>query len=199
LDLAKICVDFGDYLTSIAANTRSLNPDAANEDLIQIGGKVMNRKLPSMKWNSTSKTFNLKLTGTFALLSGVFWFHSPAKAIDFNREIRPILAGKCFTCHGPDKEARKASLRLDLREAALETDALVPGNLLESELHHRIHSTDLDDVMPPPESNQTLTPEEIDLLDQWIESGAAYDRHWAFVSPQKPLFPAMAFGGGKTR
>jgi len=113
-----------------------------------------------------------------------------SRAQDFNRQIRPILASKCFTCHGPDKESRQAKLRLDRRDSAIAAEALVPGNLKESELHYRIHSKDPDDVMPPPESNQSLTPEEIDLLDQWIEAGAPYDQHWAFVAPNQPPIPS---------
>lgn len=188
--IATICVGFGETSTPLATRACSPNQDVENEDLIQMGGKVMNRDEPSMKRDSTSKTLNLKRSGTLALLCGIFWSQSSAEAIDFNREIRPILAGKCFACHGPDEEARKAGLRLDLREAVIEADVLVPGKLMDSELHHRIHSTDPDEVMPPPESNQTLRPDEIDLLDQWIEAGAAYDRHWAFVSPQKPKIPS---------
>ncbi len=115
-----------------------------------------------------------------------------SRAQDFNRQIRPILASKCFACHGPDKESRQAKLRLDRRDSAIAAEALVPGNLKESELHYRIHSKDPDDVMPPPESNQSLTPEEIDLLDQWIEAGARYDQHWAFVAPNQPPIPSPA-------
>ena len=78
-------------------------------------------------------------------------------AIDFNREIRPLLASKCYACHGPDKEGRKAKLRLDVREDALKNDVIVPGEVEDSEFHYRIHSDDPDEIMPPPESHSSLT------------------------------------------
>jgi hypothetical protein len=119
-----------------------------------------------------------------------------AMALDFNREIRPLLASKCFACHGPDEQARKAGLRLDIREAAIQAEAFVPGQAEQSELHHRIHSKDMDEVMPPPESNQTLSQAEKKLLDQWIAAGATYDTHWAFVTPEQPEVPALKTAWG---
>ena len=77
--------------------------------------------------------------------------------IDYNRDVRPILAGKCYACHGPDKEGRKAKLRLDLREVALKNKVIVPGKIEESEFHYRIRSDDPDEIMPPPESHATRT------------------------------------------
>ena len=84
--------------------------------------------------------------------------------VDFNREIRPLLASKCYACHGPDEEGRKAKLRLDVREDALKNDAIVPGEIEESEFHYRIRSDDPEEIMPPPESHATLTAKEKDLL-----------------------------------
>ncbi|MDP6206717.1 MAG: c-type cytochrome domain-containing protein, partial [Roseibacillus sp.] len=107
-------------------------------------------------------------------------------AVDFNRDIRPLLASKCYTCHGPDKESRKAKLRLDLREEAIKKDVIVPGKLEDSELHYRIRSDDPEEIMPPSDSKVTLSDPERNLLEKWIVEGAKYDRHWAFVPPVSP-------------
>ena len=107
--------------------------------------------------------------------------------IDFNRDIRPILSDRCFKCHGPDAGNQKSEFRLDSRANAMKDlggyFGIVAGDLEESELHHRIRSTDNEEVMPPPGSKLTLSEEEKNLLDRWIREGAKYDRHWAF----KPL------------
>ncbi len=113
------------------------------------------------------------------------------RPIDYARQIRPILVKNCFSCHGPDDDAREAELRLDRAEAAYEAEAIVPGKPDESELVARITSDDADLLMPPAESKKTLTPEQIELLRRWIEQGAKYDRHWAFVAPQKPPLPGV--------
>src|SRR5271154_3798308 len=113
----------------------------------------------------------------------------PQEKIDFNRDVRPILSGTCFKCHGFDDKARKGDRRLDIREGALaEKDgvrAIVPGNLTESDFSVRIHSTDSDEKMPPPKSGKSITPPQIAILDPWIQQGAKYDKHWAFVKPQQ--------------
>ena len=105
------------------------------------------------------------------------------QAVDFNKEVRPLLASKCYACHGPDEEGRKAKLRLDLREGALKNEVIVPGKVEESEFHYRIRSDDPEEIMPPPESHATLTEKEKELLEKWIKEGAEYDKHWAFVAP----------------
>ncbi|MFN7141214.1 MAG: DUF1549 domain-containing protein, partial [Limisphaerales bacterium] len=110
-------------------------------------------------------------------------------AVQFNRDIRPILSDKCFHCHGPDPTTRKAKLRLDTEEGA--HAAIVAGKPQESEVFHRITTKDPDDVMPPLESNKSLTPQEIDLLKRWIEQGAKYENHWAYIAPKKPAVPAV--------
>jgi hypothetical protein len=107
----------------------------------------------------------------------------PLQGVDFNGKIRPLLASKCYACHGPDEEGRKAKLRLDVRKGALKSEVIVPGKIEESEFHYRIRSDDPDEIMPPPESHATLTAKEKDLLDQWIKEGAKYEKHWAFVPP----------------
>ncbi|QDU55946.1 PSD1 and planctomycete cytochrome C domain-containing protein [Aeoliella mucimassa] len=114
--------------------------------------------------------------------------------IDFNRQIRPLLSDRCYQCHGPDENHREAGLRLDLEEAATaETDsgtiALVPGDTEASELVARIATDDADLVMPPVDSGKSLNAEEIALLKKWVEQGAKYQPHWAFVAP-KVVAPA---------
>jgi len=107
---------------------------------------------------------------------------APAK-LQFNRDIRPILSDKCFFCHGPDPKKREADMRLDEREAAVEAKAIVPGRAEASLMIERILTTDPDDHMPPAKSKlASLTPAEIATLKQWINEGAEYEDHWAFIS-----------------
>ncbi|MEO7319355.1 MAG: DUF1549 domain-containing protein, partial [Chthoniobacteraceae bacterium] len=122
-----------------------------------------------------------------------------ADAPDFNREVRPILSNYCFKCHGPDDKARKAKLRLDVRDEALKPaksgdHAIVPGKADESELVKRIFSKDEDEVMPPPATKKEMTDAQRDVLKRWIESGAKYDPHWAFVAPKQAAVPGAAGG-----
>lgn len=111
--------------------------------------------------------------------------------IDFNRDIRPILSENCFYCHGQDSQKRQADLRLDQREPAMAAQAIVPHDAAASGLIARIESTDPDQLMPPPSSNRRLTDAQKDLLRRWIEQGAAYATHWAFVAPQRPSLPEV--------
>lgn len=110
---------------------------------------------------------------------------SHGKEIDFNRDVRPIISDKCFKCHGPDATNQKSEFRIDTLEHATEDlgdyFGVVAGNLKKSETHWRIHSDDPTDIMPPPEAKMKLSPKEIAILDQWIEEGAKYADHWAFV------------------
>ena len=109
-------------------------------------------------------------------------------AIEFHRDIRPILSSNCFQCHGPDAAARKAGLRLDRRESAQGPlrgggFAVVPADPDASRLVERISAVDDLERMPPPESGRYLSAEQIDLLRQWIEEGAVWERHWAYMPP----------------
>jgi len=128
---------------------------------------------------------------------------APTK-LDFSRDIRPILSGKCFTCHGPDPKERKAGLRLDTPEGAFGASAsgghaVVPGNLDESELYQRIISDDPEEHMPPAKGGKPLTADEVAKLKAWVEQGAPYRQHWAFVPPARPAVPAVKTPGwGKT-
>jgi hypothetical protein len=117
----------------------------------------------------------------------------PAKpAIDFNRQIRPILAENCYACHGPDDKARKAKLRLDTSTGALSHKGLiVPGKSGASELIARVTATEATEIMPPPKSGKKLTRAQIDLLTRWVDAGAAWSDHWAFVAPMRPPLPKI--------
>lgn len=106
--------------------------------------------------------------------------------IDFSRQIRPLLSGKCFRCHGPDDKSREGDLRLDFGKAAHQT-AIVAGNVEQSELVKRITSDDPEKRMPPADSKLTLTPGEVDLLTNWVAQGADYTVHWAYEKPQRPV------------
>ena len=114
-----------------------------------------------------------------------------ASAPQYNRDIRRILSDNCFFCHGPDKNQRKAKLRLDIREDALAHEAFVPGQPDESELVRRIFATDKDDLMPPPESNKQLTTEQKELLKRWVAAGAEYEPHWSFIPARRPEVPEV--------
>jgi hypothetical protein len=115
--------------------------------------------------------------------------------INYNFHVKPILSDRCFACHGPDAENQQAGLRLDTPEgayAALASGngaAIVPGRTGRSQLIYRILHTDPEVVMPPPESNLSLTPTEIATLIRWVEQGAPYEPHWAFQQPIAAAVP----------
>lgn len=108
-----------------------------------------------------------------------------ADAPDFNRDVRPILAARCFKCHGPDEAARKAKLRLDTRAGA---EAVI-GKVGDSELLRRVFATDADAVMPPPATKVTLSAKEKETLKAWVAAGAKYEQHWSFIPPRRPELP----------
>ncbi len=119
----------------------------------------------------------------------------PAK-LDYNLHVKPILSDKCFACHGPDMAKQKAGLRLDEAKAAFaslpenpDKVAIDPGNLESSEVFHRILSSDPDYMMPTPESHLSLTAYEKAVLVKWINKGAEYKEHWAFVKPEMTDLP----------
>jgi len=111
--------------------------------------------------------------------------------LQYNRDVRPILAEYCFACHGPDSAARKANLRLDQRDAAIEAGAIVAGNPDDSELIARILTDDPDLLMPPPATKKSLSPEQIAILKRWVANGAAYQPHWSLIVPQKADLPEV--------
>jgi len=120
---------------------------------------------------------------------------SSAARIEFNRDIRPIITENCFACHGPDKNQRKAKLRLDVREVAVERGAIVPGKPGESKLIDHVNSADPDEVMPPPKTRKTLTAAQKQVLAQWIAAGAEYEPHWAYMKLQRPPLPSLEHPG----
>ena len=109
------------------------------------------------------------------------------ETISYSREILPILSENCFYCHGQDKQHRKEDLRLDVRDAAIEAFAWDLENPPKSEALIRIFSDDKDELMPPPESHRALTARQKDLIKKWVEQGAEYETHWAFVTPPKEI------------
>jgi hypothetical protein len=112
--------------------------------------------------------------------------------VDFNRQVRPILAEHCFQCHGPDAEQRNAELRLDL-EAEAKRSAIVAGSVADSEFVHRIQSTDPESVMPPASTGRILTAMQKEILRQWVQEGAQYSGHWAFqpIAESQSLLNAL--------
>src|SRR5436190_17651904 len=117
---------------------------------------------------------------------------SPAATnqIQFNRDIRPIITENCFACHGPDKNQRKAKLRLDVREIALERGAIVPGKPSESKLVDHIFASDPDEIMPPQKTQKRLAAAQKELLKEWIAQGAEYEPHWAYIPLKRPAIPS---------
>ncbi|MEM0895611.1 MAG: PSD1 and planctomycete cytochrome C domain-containing protein [Verrucomicrobiota bacterium] len=114
-------------------------------------------------------------------------------AVDFARDVQPILSENCFHCHGPDAADRKAGLRLDTQDGAFADlggyAAVIPGDVDKSELIARITAHGSNDMMPPAKSNRLLTRQQKDLLVRWVEEGAAWADHWAFVAPERPGLP----------
>ena len=117
----------------------------------------------------------------------------PATKIEFNRDIRPILADVCFQCHGPDPGSRQADLRLDREQDIFKRDEplVIRGKPEASPLYQRITSTDPEMVMPPAKAHKQLKPEQRELLKRWIAEGAAWQSHWAFIAPQRPALPEV--------
>ena len=124
--------------------------------------------------------FRLLLGCLFSLQLGAI-----GEEIRYGRDIRPILADKCFFCHGTDPKTREEDLRLDIREEALAGKAFIPGNPEKSRLIKLINATDEDDIMPPPESHKMLSQKEKQLLYDWIKAGAEYEPHWAYSAPKR--------------
>ncbi|HET6572920.1 MAG TPA: DUF1553 domain-containing protein [Fimbriiglobus sp.] len=119
----------------------------------------------------------------------------PAAAADpklkYNRDVRPILSENCFACHGPDSAARKAKLRLDVRDVAVEAEAIVPGKPDDSGAIQRIFADDESERMPPAKSHKTLTAAQKDILKRWVAEGAVYERHWSLIPPTRPAVPTV--------
>src|SRR5947209_5746106 len=119
--------------------------------------------------------------------------------VDYSRDIHPILAENCFACHGPDEAKRKAGLRLDMKAEALKKlksgeFAIVPGDLKKSAIVERITTADEDDHMPPAKTGKKLSAQQIELIKRWVEQGAQWKEHWAFVPATRPAIPSVKDG-----
>ncbi len=126
-------------------------------------------------------------------LSAIVLFVAPCNPLagqeselTFTRDIRPMLSDKCFNCHGNDEETREAGLRLDVREEAIEMEAIVPGSPDESLAYLRMLSNDDDETMPPPRAHKTLSDDEKENFRRWIEQGAVYEQHWSYRPLKRP-------------
>src|SRR5437773_1312632 len=156
------------------------------------------RKDPAMRAGRLLAAASVPLIGALTLLHAD---GPPAPAagpaVDFNRDIRPILSENCFACHGPDEKQRKAKFRLDTKAGAFAElrdggHALVPGKSSESVLVERITAPDATKRMPPAKFGKQLKPDQIALLTRWLEQGAKWSEHWAFVPPSRPALPRVS-------
>ena len=123
----------------------------------------------------------------YLLLIGAFPAYT---AVDFGREVRPILSDNCFTCHGPDSTKRMAKLRLDISDGGIFANSVVvPSNSAGSRLYQRISNPDTAKRMPPVYSGRTLMPQQIAIVKRWIDEGAKWQKHWAFQAPVRADAP----------
>lgn len=151
-------------------------------------------------WALSKRAYSRRVV-VISFIALVFFQWIQAIGSDFNAQIRPILSDHCFQCHGPDGNRRKADLRLDTKEGLFgvlpSTNSekssihapVTPGSLKESLIWERILSDDPEEQMPPPDANKALTPSQIESIKKWIESGAPYETHWAFIPPTLPEVP----------
>lgn len=155
------------------------------------------------------KASHLILIGIFILITAGSFFlisgnnkngpdENLPSTVDFNIHIRPILSDRCFKCHGPDANKRKANLRLDMADSAYAVlkenpgfHAIIPGDPENSQMFLRISSIDTSELMPPPSSNLKLTAFEIKVIGKWIKQGAPYKKHWALIAPQPQKVPEL--------
>src|SRR5688572_10425554 len=134
----------------------------------------------------------LALVGMTALGLSAAAYSQSKPTVEFNRDIRPILSDNCFACHGPDENQRMAGLRFDVKEGAFsKPGVIVPGDAAKSRLVQRISAADKDLRMPPPISGRTLTDNQISLLRRWVDEGAKWETHWAYLPPKRPELPKV--------
>ena len=151
------------------------------------------RSARSQCWGRGLSVFLLGLLPAFGAAEGS---SRASVRIDYNRDIRPIFSDNCYACHGPDKDKRKAGLRLDIKEDAfkrLESNAfaLVPGDPRKSKLLELVAAENDEDRMPPVKTGKRLTKPQVELLRRWIEEGATWQGHWAYISPERPALPKV--------
>ncbi len=168
-----------------------LNSSSTGNNVLYL--KVMGGKISRKQW-LIALAILLPATFVIGFLPGSPAVEDLPDKVDFNYDIRPILAQNCFVCHGPDTSSRKANLRLDTYEGATALlknggAAIVPGKAHKSLLLDRVSSTDPGFRMPPPEAKKTLTAREVALLKRWIQQGAKWAPHWALIPPKAPDLP----------
>ena len=126
------------------------------------------------------------------LLASTSLVNAAPPPIDFDRQVRPILSENCFTCHGPDENHRMAGLHFDTKEGAFgKPGVITPGDSAHSKMYLKVSNPNVALRMPPPYSNRKLTAEQIEIVKNWIDSGAKWQTHWAFVPPTRPELPAV--------
>src|SRR5579875_1956478 len=135
--------------------------------------------------------FRLVLTSSL-VLSAIQVCSGQTPAVNFDRQVRPILSDNCFTCHGPDEKHRMAGLHFDTKEGAFTKPGVIqPGDSAHSKMYLRVSNPNIAMRMPPTYSGRKLTQTQIDTLKQWIDEGAKWETHWSFVPPKRPDLPAV--------
>ena len=161
------------------------------DNVLRLRGTTMNIRHACFVSLAACITVANVWVGSFGVAAQV-----PAAVVDFQRDVRPILADKCFQCHGPDESSRQAGLRLDIQDSAFEERsrgaAIVPSDADASLLYQRIVHSDERRRMPPRAADKTLSEEDIDVLRRWIAEGASWEQHWAFESIERPVPPVVA-------
>ena len=158
----------------------------AASTLIKVVSAMNMKSLGALENTGPRRSFLLVGLGALLLAGQLVVAATLPARVDFNYHIKPLLSDRCFFCHGPDEKGRKGKLRLDTKEGALKAleggmAVIKPGDTTHSELLRRVTSTDPEEVMPPPKSNLSLSADEIALLKRWIEQGAEWKKHWAFI------------------
>ena len=153
-------------------------------------------RLRSARSQCWGRGLSVLLLGLLAAFGAAEGSSRASVRIDYNRDIRPIFSDNCYACHGPDKDKRKAGLRLDIKEDAfrkLESDAfaLVPGDPRKSKLLELVATENDEDRMPPVKTGKRLTKAQVELLRLWIEEGANWQGHWAYLPPERPALPKV--------
>ena len=138
----------------------------------------------------------LRALVSVALLSSAGFLSQAAPAVDFDRQVRPILSDNCFTCHGPDEKHRMLGIHFDTKEGAFgKPGVIVPGDSAHSKMYLRVSNPNEAMRMPPVSSGRKLTPAQVDILKNWIDSGAKWDTHWAYMTPVRAEPPAVKHEG----
>jgi hypothetical protein len=163
-------------------------PSLIDVPLMYRGKMWMTRQRPSLAVARSLLLFFVSSVSFPGMVGGL----AGAGELQFNRDVRPILADLCFTCHGPDNSHREAGLRLDTQEGAIDHGVIVPGDADGSEFVRRILSEDPDERMPPPSSPKSITPRQVELLRKWIDEGAEWEDHWSFIPPDRPTIPEVS-------